>query len=156
VGIGLGVGGTTVGLGIAGVRVDDGVADGVGAAVGVCDGEAVGGRLAVGAPEAVSLGIAAGPAHAAARASTMSATTGRRRNMSGPPNGDSSTLSIDLAVPHLHVPAVMKAGTDRHETTRRNREWWSAVVREGPALRHWLRATRPLASPEPGHGAGRR
>jgi len=77
VGVGEGVGGTTVGLGVAGVRVGDGVAADVGAVAADGEGEAVGdGMLAVGAPEAFSLGIAAGPAHAATRASTMSATTG--------------------------------------------------------------------------------
>jgi hypothetical protein len=82
VGVGVGVGGATVGLGVAGVRVGDGVADGVRADVGVGDGEAVGdGRLALGAPEAVALGPAAGPAHAATSASMRSATAGRRRNM---------------------------------------------------------------------------
>jgi hypothetical protein len=77
VGVGEGVGCTTVGLGVAGVSEGDAVADGVGRVVGDVSGEAVGdARLALGAPEAVALGIAAGPAHAATRASTMSATTG--------------------------------------------------------------------------------
>jgi hypothetical protein len=81
-GVGVGVGGATVGLGVAGVRVGDGVADGVGATVAVGDGEAVGDeRLALGAPEAVVLGLAAGPEHAASSASMRSATAGRRRNM---------------------------------------------------------------------------
>lgn len=72
----MGVGGATVGLGVAGVSVGDGVGEDVGAGVGGCDGEAVGeGRLAVGLPEAVALGLAAGPAHAETRATTMSATT---------------------------------------------------------------------------------
>src|SRR6478752_6102444 len=48
----VGVGGTTVGLGVAGVTVGDGVADGVGAAVGVGEGDAVcDGSRAVEVPE---------------------------------------------------------------------------------------------------------
>jgi hypothetical protein len=114
VGVGEGVGDATVGLGVAGVRVGDGVAgvrvgDGVGAAVGDGNGEAVGdGRLAVGVPEAVAPGFAAGAVHAATRARTRSATTGCRRNMCGPPRRRFIHAQHRPATPRPHVPAVTK------------------------------------------------
>jgi hypothetical protein len=69
-GVGEGVGGATVGLGVAGASVGDGV----GVAAGTADGEAVGdGRLAVGVPKTVGLGLAAGAAQAETRARIRSA-----------------------------------------------------------------------------------
>ena len=92
VGAGEDEGGAIVGLGVAGVSVGDGDGDGVGAVVGAVvsdrDGDAVeDGMFVIEVPEAVGLRLAAGAAHAATRATTKSATTGRRRNMSRPPNG---------------------------------------------------------------------
>jgi hypothetical protein len=73
VGVGEGVGGATVGLGVAGVSVGEDV----GAAVGDEGGDAVGdGRLAVGVPETAGLGLAAEAPQAATRTMTRSATTG--------------------------------------------------------------------------------
>jgi hypothetical protein len=78
-GVAEGADGATVGRGVAGVSVGEGV----GVAVGGGDGEAVGDeRLAVVVPEAVVLGLAAGAAHAVTRARTRRATTGWRWNMS--------------------------------------------------------------------------
>jgi hypothetical protein len=72
VAVGEGVGGATVGVGVAGVSV----CDGVGAAVGSAEGEAVGdGRLAVGVPETAGLGLAPGAPQAATKATIRSATT---------------------------------------------------------------------------------
>jgi len=70
----VGVGGATVGLGVAGVSVGDGVWEGVGASVGDGDGDAVG-ILAVGVPETSGLGTAPGAAQAATRARIRSAAT---------------------------------------------------------------------------------
>jgi hypothetical protein len=73
VGVGEGVGGSTVGLGVASVRVGDGV----GAAVDDGDGEVVGDeRLDVGVPETAGLGLAAGAPQAATRATISSAAIG--------------------------------------------------------------------------------
>ena len=84
-GVGEGDGGATVGLGVAGT----GVGDGVGATVGagpVADG--VGDwKLGVGEPGIVGLGLAAGEPHAATRTTIKSAATDGRRNMRGPPKG---------------------------------------------------------------------
>ena len=75
-GVGEDVGGATVGLGVAGASVGDGVDEGVGAVVGDGDGDAVGdGRLAVGVPETAGLGLAAGAPQAATRARIRSAAT---------------------------------------------------------------------------------
>jgi hypothetical protein len=76
VGVCEGEGGAIVGLGVAGVRVGNGVGEGVGAAVGDGDGDAVGDvRLAVGVPETAGLGLAAGAPQAATRARIRSAAT---------------------------------------------------------------------------------
>ena len=94
-----GAGGATVGLGVGGVMDGDGdgVDDGVGGVVGEGDGETDGeGRFAVEAPGPVAFGLAAGAAHAATRARIRSATAGRWRDMSCPPEGDSSTLTINV------------------------------------------------------------
>jgi hypothetical protein len=73
VGVGEGDGGATVGLGVAGASVGDevGVAVGGGSvADGVGDG-----KLGVGEPEIVGLGLAVGEPHAATRATIRSAAT---------------------------------------------------------------------------------
>jgi hypothetical protein len=76
-GVGEGVGGATVGLGVTGASVADGVGEGVGAAEGGAEGEAVGdGKLGVGVPETAGLGLAAGAAQAAIRTRIRSPTNG--------------------------------------------------------------------------------
>ena len=74
VGSGEGVGGATVGLGVAGVSVGDAVGEAIGDAVGD-------GRLAAGVPDTAGLGLAAGAAQAATRARIRSATIGEWRDM---------------------------------------------------------------------------
>jgi len=83
----VGADGVTVGLGVAGA----GVAEGVGTTVGgTMEGEAVGpGMLATGVPEAEVLGLAAGPLQAATKTRIRSEATGRRRNMKGTSDGGS-------------------------------------------------------------------
>ena len=81
VGFGEGVGGATVGLGVAGVSVGDGIDEGVAAADCDGDADAVGdavgdGRLPVGVPGTAGLGLAAGAPQAATRARITSAATG--------------------------------------------------------------------------------
>jgi hypothetical protein len=83
VGSGEGVGGATVGRGVAGVSVGDAVGeaigDAVGATVGGCDGEGEGVKevmLAVGVPETAGPGLEAGAPHAATKARIMTATSG--------------------------------------------------------------------------------
>jgi hypothetical protein len=77
VGVGEGVGGTIVGLGVVGVRVEDGVGEGVGAVVDDGEGDAVGsGTLASAVPGADGLGLPAGAAQAITSPRTRSTATG--------------------------------------------------------------------------------
>ncbi len=76
------VGGATVGLVVAGVSVGDGVGEVVGAVDDAGEDDPVGdGTLAVGEPEIVGLGLAAGAPQAATRARVRRATIGVWRNM---------------------------------------------------------------------------
>jgi len=90
--VGEAVGGTIVGLGVAGVSVGDGVGEAVGAAVGDPAGDGVDdGRPAVGVAETKGLGLVA-CAPQAATSTRIASTATRRRDIRGPPRRDSSTL----------------------------------------------------------------